>query len=286
MKQAWYEYALVSEQIRLQETNVTLAESVRGFVETRVRTGGAPQQDLLKAENSVDLARNYLETLKARLPAKRATLNALLRRNPDAPLDRPSELPTPKALPFDETRLLEVVAERNPELAALAREAAGRKEAVHLMRLEWFPDFSVGLSWDLAGVARSVMAMLTTPIIRYEAVRAGIDQAKAELEASRAMRRQAEADIKAKVIVTLSDFRNVERQVLLYRTTIMPRTEQLVESARAAYVAGQVPAIELLDAQRMLIDVRRMLADLRTEREKLVAEIEALTGLGLQVGTP
>ena len=125
-------------------------------------------------------------------------------------------------------------------------------------------------------MARNVMAMLSAPLLRYEAIRAGIEQAKAELEAARAARRQAEHDLRARLLSALFDARDVERAVALYEAAILPRSEQIVETSRAAYAAGQVPAIELLDAQRARIEARLMAAELRIEREKLVAELEAM----------
>lgn len=279
VKSAYYDYAFLGESIRLQESNVLLLEVIRDVAEARTTAGRAPQQDLLKARNALDLGRNELATLKSRSPGRLASLNALLNLAPDSPLNIPKELPVPRELKLTDAELLERVAVRNPELAALAREVQGRKEGVRLMRQEWIPSFGLSVSGDLGGMARSLMAMVTAPLLRYEAIRAGIAEAKAELEAARAMRRQMEHDLSAKVILNLYDLRNTERQTTLYRDTLLPRAEQMVETSRAAYVAGQVPLVELMDSQRMLLELRLMQAELRTEREKLLAELESLAEL-------
>ncbi len=278
-RQAWLDFALAAEVVRLQEANAALAQAILESIEARVTAGRAPQQDVLKARTTRDLAADALETARSRVPGRRAALNALLAREPGAGLTPPSGLPEPRALPHDDAALLAFVAERHPELKALAREAAGREEAVRRMRMEWIPELSGGFSFDLNGAARTLMAMLSAPLLRYEAIRAGVEQAQAELEAARAMRRQAEVDLKSRVIVVFSDFRNVERRIALVDGTLVPRSEQAVDAARAAYAAGQTPVLELLDAQRMRIDLRMLRAELRIEREKLLAEIEALAGL-------
>ena len=72
-----------------------------------------------------DLAENALRTARARLPGRKAALNALLSRAPDAAIDIPAALPAPRPMPEDDARLLALAAERHPELLALAREAAG-----------------------------------------------------------------------------------------------------------------------------------------------------------------
>lgn len=278
-RQAWIDYALAAELGRLQESNVALARSILESMEARVSAGKAPQQDVLKARNAVDLAENGRRTQESRLPARRAALNALLAREPGAALDVPAALPAARPLLHDDATLLQLAAERHPELKALAREAKGRADAVDRARLEWIPELSGGFTFDLNGMARTVMGMLSAPLLRYEAIRAGVEQAKASLEGARALRRQAELDLKARVVVAISDFRNVERQIALYEGTILPRTEQAVEASRAAYGAGQAPALELLEALRMRVELRGMSAELRAEREKLLAELEALSGI-------
>ena len=96
-------------------------------------------------------------------------------------------------------------------------------------------------------MTKSIMGMLTAPVVRREAIEASIRQAQAELEASRAMRGQAERDLTAEAVLMLYDLRHAERQVELYEGTIVPRMAQMVETAQAAYSTGQADFAELLD---------------------------------------
>jgi outer membrane protein TolC len=219
-----------------------------------------------------------VESDRATVPGRRAALNALLNREPLAALELPGRLPPPRAFQVSDQEVLERLALRNPELEALAREVRGRKEAVTLMRQEYLPDFGLGVSGDAGGMARSIMGMLTAPFVRYPAIEASIAQAKAELEMSRAARRQREHDLKARAVLLLYDLRNAERQSALYEASILPQSEMVVEAARAAYAAGRISAVEFLDGRRMRLEVRLMRAELAAEREKLLAELEALAG--------
>lgn len=273
---AYFDYTFLAESIRLQEADAAFLETIAEAADARVRAGTAPQQDVVKARTARDLSRNKLETLRSKLPGRQAELNALLNREPREPLDPPRDLPLPRDFRLTDAELLAQLGERNPELAALASEAKGREEAVTLMRQQYIPDFGLAFSADAGGMVRSLMGMLTAPLFRYQAIEASITQAKAELAMTRAMRRQMESDLKAKAILTLYDLRNAERQAALFGGTILPQAEQVVETTRAAYTAGQVPLIELLDSERMRIEVRLMIAELRAERERLLAELEAL----------
>jgi cobalt-zinc-cadmium efflux system outer membrane protein len=198
------------------------------------------------------------------------------------PLDLPSAIPQPRALPYGDAEILELVARKNPELQALAHEVEAGTLTVSLARQQYIPDLGLSVSGDLGGMTKSVMAMLSGPVLRLEAIRASIRQARAELEASRAVRRQAGSDLKARAILMLYDLRDAERRADLLGRTVIPRLEQTIDAERAGYQAGRSPLTNLLKAQRMLLDGRGMLAELRIEREKLLAEIEEIAGTEAQ----
>ena len=81
--------------------------------------------------------------------------------------------------------------------------------------------------------------------------------------------------------------RNAERQSALYRQRIVPAAEQLVNSSRNEYAVGTVGFADLIDSQRTLIAARRAVAQIRIEREKRLAELEALAGVDIEtLGRP
>lgn len=280
---AYYDYALTAEMISLKGAEVPLLETASSALEAGVKAGTTSTSELLMARTERDLAASDLATLKSRATGQAAVLNALLGREPLAPLDLPGAIPQPRALPYSDAEILALVAERNPELEALAHEAEAGNQTVSLARRQYIPDLGLTLAGDLGGMSKSVMAMLTAPVLRAEAIQASIRQARAELEASRALRRQTESDLKAQVILMLYDLRNVERQAELLNTAVIPRQEQTIETSRASYLTGRSSLGDLLKAQRMLLDTRGMLAEMRIEREKMLAGIEEIAGTESEV---
>lgn len=272
---AWLDYALTAERTRLLEESAGLSVAALEAVEARVAAGRAPRQDLLKAQDARDLADHALRSARATLPRRLAALNVLLARSPDAPLTPPASLPEAEALPADDAAWLARAAKRNPELRALARDVAARAEGERRARLEWIPDLAIGFTADLNGVARTLMGMISAPLLRYEALRAGVEQARAELEAAREARRAGELDLGSKVVSTLVELRDLDRALDLYGRVLVPRSQELVEAALSAYAAGQSPVGELLDARRARVDARLLWAELRVEREKRLADLRA-----------
>jgi len=274
---AYDEYALTAELIRLEEENAQILRTTATIAEARNRAGagGAGQQDVLKARNELDLSLNELANLRSQLPGQRAALNALLDRLPSASLAAPTTLPATRPIQASDERLLSRAAEQNPELAALAREVAGRQEGLRLARLQYLPDFSLSAGSDLAGVSQSLMGMITVPLLRHQAVEAAVRQAEANLRAAEAIRRQAGNDLAAAVLADLAMIRDADRQLELYEHTIQPRARQMVSVSRSAYEAGQASFLDFLDSQRSLISIRRLVANLRVTREKRLADLEA-----------
>ena len=121
------------------------------------------------------------------------------------------------------------------------------------------------------------------PILRYEAIRGGIEEARARLEAASAMRRQASSDAAARMLLDLRGFSDTERQITLFQGSILPRADMARASARAGYASGAVSLRDLLESSRTLLDAREMLAQLLAEREKLLADLEALAAVDVEV---
>ncbi|HVP57722.1 MAG TPA: TolC family protein [bacterium] len=276
---AYYAYALLAESVRLKQREVSLLTTAASSAEGSFTVSKASAMELLEARNARDLAINDLENLRAQVPSRLADLNALLSREAAAPLELPGELPPARNLPYTDAEILGFVAERNPELEALAHDARANEQAVKLARQQYIPDLGLTLSGDLEGMTKSIMAMITAPVVRREAIEASISQARAELEASRAMRRQAANDLAAQTVLALYDLRSAERQVALLQTTLIPRLAQRVEVARGAYAAGQASLGEVVEAEIMLLKMNLMAAEMRMERETMLAEIERLAAI-------
>ena len=176
---AYDDYALTAELSRLGQQNADLLATIATVTEARNRAGAAGQQDVLRTQNERDLARSDLAANDAQLPAQRADLNALLNRPPDAPLPPPADLPPARPFAASDADLLATIARQNPQLAELTDEVRSRQVGIEVARLLYEPDISIAANTDLQGVAQTVSGMITVPILKYEAIRASVAQARA-----------------------------------------------------------------------------------------------------------
>jgi hypothetical protein len=132
--------------------------------------------------------------------------------------------------------------------------------------LKALPDFGLAANTDLDGVTRVLAGSIVLPYLRYEAIDAGIRQARANLHAAEAMRRRAAQDLAGQA-ADLSALRHAERQVELLETKVLlPRPTDHFDDADQLR-QWQATLLELLDALRVLIAIRRLAAEIRSDRE-------------------
>jgi cobalt-zinc-cadmium efflux system outer membrane protein len=279
----YLDLALHEEKIRIQRDNVSLLKLLADTAADRVRAGGN-QQDLLKAQTNFRLAENELASMEFMHMTMRAMLNGMMARDPNAPLGLPPGLPAPRPIAVDDAQLIALAVDQNPGLAQLARQVAGRKEALELAHMQFIPDINPFAGFT-GTASQSIGAMLILPTTIPQ-IRGRIDESRAMLRSADAMLRQARADRAASFVAALYVLRNSERQTQVFEQAIRPRAEQAMASSREAYASGSGTFIDLIDSQRTFLEVRLMIAEARIEREKRLAELETLAGVDIETLMP
>lgn len=275
----WTAYSLQAERIRIQKEHVRLLELLSETAAGRVQVGGQ-QQDLIRAETAYRIGQNELANLEAVLPQERAQLNALLAREPDAPLSPPLTLPPPRLLRLDDATLISLAARQNPQRKVFANQVQGRSDAVELARLQYIPDFNPFLGLT-GSVSQAIGLGISIPTFLPE-VRGRVSETRAELSGMMAMYRQTKFDTTASAVAALVTFRNSERQAALYDQQIVPATKRLLSLARQGYAAGTGTFSDLIDAERVALETELGLAEARAARESTLADLEALLGEDLE----
>ncbi len=276
----YLDLALHGELIRIQEARIELLARRKGEAEAAVLSGRRTTQDLLAAQDELDRADSELKTLHAQLPPLAARMNTLIGRGPYERVPLPDSIPEPRPITAGDAELIALAAERSPELAALAREVAGKEEALELARLSRLPDINPLVSVT-GSVSQTLGAMLVLPT-RVEAIRAGIEGAQAMLAAAQAAREQYARDLAASFVLNLLVLHNSERQARLFEETFIPRAELAIELSQASYIAGQVSLSEAVEPELALLDARLARARFLTEREKALVAIETWSALDVE----
>jgi outer membrane protein TolC len=260
-----------------------LLQDISDIAGTMYQVGEGRQADVLRA--NVELARMQEEII--RMEAMRETmtarLNALRNEAPEAPIGTPrlprfsAELPARDSL----TRL---AAQNRPIVRAGAQDVDAADASVLLAQREIWPDVQAGLQYGQRPGPNGAQRMASLMIGASLPIFAKQRQLQAREEAS-AMRAMAAADLAAMQADTRgavgeahAGLNRARRLADLYRTSVLPQAEATVTSSRAAYQAGTVNFMTLLDAQMTLNRYRQELFVFESDEGKAWAELEMLTG--------
>ena len=279
----FYDIYAVDGSLGVARGTLRLLQDIGDITVRMYQVGDGRQADVLRA--NVEQARMQEEII--RMQAMRATMMARMNALRNDPLNQPvgpTRLPLfPTVVPgLDSiTRLADV---GRPMIRAGAQDVDAADAAAQLARREIWPDLQVGVQYgqqpgpDGAQRMASLMVGASLPIFAKQRQY----QMREETDAMRAM---AAADLLAMRAETrgavgeaYASLGRARRLAELYRTSVLPQARATVASSLAAYQAGTVNFMTLLDAQMTLNRFAAELFTLEADEGKAWAELEMLTG--------
>ncbi|MCA8969232.1 MAG: TolC family protein [Planctomycetes bacterium] len=287
VKQAYFDLYRARVSIDVSRALEVLLQRVRDSAQSRITTGLASQQDLLRTEVELYALTNARLDYEQESTTARARLNVLMDRPVDARLPMPGPLEA-APLQWRLLALLQRADEFGPQLAALRTRIEADLLRVDYADLAYYPDLGLGgLFTFIASGGRSPVADgsdvwnlnlgVTLPIFR-DKLDAGVLQRNAEAIASVHRYRDGRNRVVLALQQQLARVDADYRKAVLLRDGILPRADQAVRVAQTGYDAGTVEFATLLAAWRRLfeltLDYHRALAAL----EHGVSEVEYLAG--------
>jgi len=284
-RRAWWELYFAHRAREIHHQHLALVRELSTSAEELYATGQVPQENALRALVELTELFAELSAVDARISLAAARLNAVLHRPPDATLGVPRRSGESTPVPEMES-LLELATSRNPHLAAAA-DAVGREGArVELERHEARPDFAFTGEWwtasdGMGGRFERWAALVTVslPWIHDDKYTAAVDEAMASRRAAEADRLALLDEVRRDVFGARERLATAVRIADLYRTSVLPQSEQSLRAARAAYESGTVDFVTIADNERTLLLNR--LALVRAEADAGVARADLLEAVGV-----
>lgn len=275
---------LARRELTLVEENLVLTERFIAIAETKYTAGAVTQSDVLRAQVEREGLLAERAAFRREVAVAEAALNALLDRPVDAPLGPVVDLPAaPPPAPL--ALLLQRAFEGRPALAGARERVTAASERRDRADLEWVPDAVLGGAYvrDTGTDENQVglMGGLVLPIWpgRVQGVR---DEAAARLRGAEAAARAVFNQVAEQVRAAAARLEAaVERRRILEQGAVA-RARQTVEVSEAAYVAGQLDLLELIDAQRQLLMQELALARAVAEQVTARAALDQAVGVGLR----
>jgi outer membrane protein TolC len=122
---------------------------------------------------------------------------------------------------------------------------------------------------DILGIS----AGINLPVWRKK-LAAGVEEAAQHRLGAEQQRRAVATDIEATLGDLYSRIPLIQQQVLLFDDILIIQAEQSLQSAEAAYTASTAGALDLLDAERVLLQVRIGAERVRADHAIAVAQLE------------
>jgi outer membrane protein, heavy metal efflux system len=291
---AFYDLYRTDQQLGVARETLRLLQDIRHIAEAMYGVGEGRQTDVLRA--NVELARMVEDTI--RMTTMRAEMSARLNALRDHEVDVAAGWPVLPVFPDSVPSLESLVTVAQTERAMVKageREVEAAQAGVKLARREIWPDLTLGLQYAQQRVTMPVTDPAMAPERKTERMGSLMIGATVPIfarsrqlrmrEEMTAMQRMAEADLAAmrattrsRVATAYASLVRARNLAALYERTVIPQAEATVTSALAAYRAGTVDFMTLLDDRMTANNYRQELFALEAEQGKAWADLEMLLG--------
>lgn len=288
---AYYEMQFSQRAITVTEEDATLLRDLLQIAEARYRTGGASQQDVLRAQVELNKIEDRLIVLRRQLKQSQADLARVLHTSPETNLLASADIEIPSA-PEHIEQLYQMAAECRPELQERFYAMQKSQRARDVAELNYYPDITAGLGWQavtrndaLSGVANGNDNLTMTVGINLPIWREKLDAGVQEWEQrslENARRYEATLDDTFRMIRRLmvqSDA--IQQQLDLFKGSMIPKTEQALRVSTADYRVNKVDFQQLLDNWSDLLMFHVQVARLDANLAQTLASLERVVGCEL-----
>ncbi|MCA9457932.1 MAG: TolC family protein [Nitrospira sp.] len=285
VKMAFFELLFAHKAIEVHHEQQKLLRQFFDIANAKYGVGTRTQVDVLRAQVELSKISQQLPVLNQRRETAQAHLNTILDRDPQAPLGIP-RAPRPQPLTYSLEELQEHALRLRPELQEADLAVTRFQSATQLAKLQYYPHLRVELQrWQNYhtddGFGGNVMVNIPFAFWTKPKYDAGVREAAAQVRSAQA---------KQQTLVTLTRFQvkdlvvqiQATQEVLeLYRTTIIPQSQQVLQAAHAGYRTDRTDFLDLIDAERALITFRLEYIRALVNREQQVAQLERVLGADL-----
>ncbi len=281
VKEIYFELFYHAKTLAILDQNQEELRQIQQITETRYRLGQGLQQDLIKAQLQTteimkEHAMHHQEEDQAQLELKQT-----LGRDPDSPNIDIGEIEATH-LDLDPAELARLSDAGSPELAADRAMEARSADALKLAHQGYWPDFTVGYSYQKTGPGFRDYYMLNlgakVPLYFWRRQTPAIEQAALEAESAREQTLSTRLEVSSAAESSLVAMRTAERVMSIYRDGLLPQAETSQASAMSSYRVGKVDFQTLLSSVLDLRNLRQEYYRSLADHEIAIAKIQQVIG--------
>jgi len=290
VKFVYYDIFWVDKAIQTTEGEKAILESLEKVAQRRYESNVTPQQDVIKAQVELSRLIDKLLLLRQNRKSLVAKLNSILNRAQDSELRSITDA-DPSGFKYEISQLHEIAKGSRQELIAANLDIERTEYEKSLARMDYLPDFTFGVDYIQVGSGETTMpndgqdAWMGTVAVNipiwFDKLNAQTKEKKAQLEAARKNYENVGNNVSYEVedlyfkILTYKDI------ISLYKTALIPQSEQAFDAAKTGYETGKVDFLNWLDAERILLQTRLAYYKAIADYQKSIAYLERVVGVDL-----
>ena len=287
VKKAFYSLFWFDRAIKISQEEKDVLKRLARIAGTKYETGGASQQDILKAQLEISKISDKLLILNQGRRAVVAELNSRLNRPPDYPVGEAETFQIPE-LRVDLEQLYAWAREMRPELRKAQFQIEENEENLRLAKKNYFPDLNIMVDYiDIGGGTtthtldgrNSWMASIgiNIPLWRKK-LHAAKTEAALKIKASEDYYKNVENETTSRINELFFEIKTAQEQVDLYKYSLLPQAEQSLKASEVGYLAGKVDFLNLLDSERMILMIKNGYFKVLSDLGKSLTQLERVVG--------
>jgi outer membrane protein TolC len=294
----YHELQFLDVERRLVEEDRATLGHYEQVALARYASGVGLDQAVIKIQAEITRTDTRLLDIAERRSEVAARLNALRDRPQTTPIvvnepDRAS----PPLLNLDGLRVRAVA--NRPEITAADARVEAAQDRIELSKKAYSPSLVVGLNYGFVDRRTDEAGRLNPPEDNGQdilglsggitiplwgsSLDAGVEESVQKRLAAEQGRREVTAAIDGELGDLVHRIPLLGEQVELYEDVLSVQAKQSLRSAESAYAVGTVNALDLLDAERVLLQVRIAQARVQTDLDVAFARLEGVIAGPLEV---
>jgi len=289
VKAAYDDYWYYDKAIRTTQQNRDLLTKLSQIAEARYRVGKGMQADVLRSQVEISMLLQKLTTLEQQRATAQARLNALLARDPEAPLPPAADIPQQTPLNYSLEDLYKLARQNDPEYQRMEKMVERNQLAINLAQKDYLPDLSVGYMYEQRPQLPDMHGMTFTvnvPIFYKTKQREEVRQATEEQLSASSARDNRQNELYFELKQNYLAAKASDNLLKLFSQGVVPQSSLALESSMSAYQVGNVDFLTVIGNFTTVLnyetDYYRELANYQTA----LARIEAVTGAELTSAQP
>jgi outer membrane protein TolC len=284
VKAAYARLFMIERKAATMQEVKNILEQMRAVASRHYALNMVTQTDVLRIQVEYLKLENTLINLKSEKSAVTTEINLLLDRDPGEALGIKTDAGIKKETPPIDT-LYQWARDSQPALKSFRDRIKMAQVSLSLARQEYLPDLMVKIEteeMDMHLANPKLMIGFTVPVWSYQKQRRMVKEMDAELKMAEADYRAMENMVvnRVKEAAVMSD--NYEREIDLYKNSIIPQVEATFKSALRSYEANRIDFALLLDAQKMLTETKLEYSQAQANYLTSLADLEEIIARELE----